>query len=73
MREENLVRKAFSLHFELHLLMDACKRGVKECAQYNISHLSSIIQPTLAELQAASGTCNAVVRSLVDRTVELYH
>lgn len=67
------MRKAFALHFELHLLMDACRRGVKECAQYNVSHLSSIIQPTLAELKAASGTCNAVVSSLADRTVELYH
>lgn len=73
LQEKNLVRKTFALHFELHLLMDACRRGVRECAHYNISHLSSIIQPTLAELKAASGTCNTVVSSLVNRTIELYH
>ena len=70
--EEWLVRQTFSLHFDLHMLLNACSRGVRECARFHAHHVTSRVGDTLDALASAPSTCSSLVQSLLLRTLDLY-
>ena len=70
--EQNVLRKAFQIHFQLLSLMDSCARGVKRCAANNFRILATQIQDTIVDLQPFTNACNPVVNEMVNKTLELF-
>ena len=70
--EQNVLRKAFQIHFQLLSLMDSCARGVKWCATNNFGILAMQIKDTILDLKPLSNACNPVVNEMVNKTLELF-
>lgn len=70
--EEQQLKKALSLHFDLHMLKDACSRGVRECGVYYNHHQKLTLTSALEEIASASATCSPLLDSLLLRTLHMY-
>jgi len=69
--EQEVLQKAFQIHFQLFSLTDSCVRGVKECANNNFGMIAAQIQHTIQELKPLSRACNPLVKEIVNKTLEL--
>lgn len=69
--EQEVLQKAFRIHFQLVSLTDSCARGVKECVNNNFGMIAAQIQHTIQELKPLSRACNPLVKEMVNKTLEL--
>ena len=69
--EQEVLQKAFQIHFQLFSLTDSCARGVRMCANNNFGMIAAQIQHTIQELKPLSRACNPVVNEMVKKTLEL--
>lgn len=69
--EQMVVRQALQVHFELFAATDACSRGVENCAKMEFRDLVNSIEQTLEVVGSHRQACSPLVRSLVNRTLDL--
>jgi hypothetical protein len=70
--EEQLLGSLFSLHFQLHMLREACRRSVQDCGTHYSHHISSSNLAAQLEQAASATTCSPLLHSLQSRTLRLY-
>lgn len=66
--------QTFSLHFDLHMLMDRCSRSVRECGIYvnKYHNMTSLITRQLDDLQSLPDTCNPLLNIMKMTTLDMY-
>ena len=69
--EQEVLQKAFQIHFQLFALSDSCARGVRMCANNNFGMIAALIQHTIQEFKPLSRACNPVVKEMVKNTLDL--
>ena len=69
--EQEVLQKAFQIHFQLFALSDSCARGVRMCANNNFGMIGALIQHTIQEFKPLSRACNPVVKEMVKNTLDL--
>ncbi len=69
--EEEVIRQAFQVNFDLLAAADACSRGVDKCAHMDFKQLATVIEQTVLLISKHRAACNPIVRRVVTRTLEL--